>query len=99
MHSFEVTDKTPAEFVTEVSRSLEEHGLDDYVSVLFDGEDIVARIQWMGTTELRFRTRPADGGFRADLQRQQVAPLHAAFQQSFEQRFENVLAKVGATLV
>ena len=99
MHSFEVTEKTPEDFVAGVNRSLEEHGLASYVSVVVDGEDIVARIQWMGTTELRFRTRPNDEGFRADLQRQQVAPLHGAFQQSFEERFENVLAKVGAKLV
>lgn len=99
MHSFEVTEKTPRDFVAGVSRSLEDHGLDDYVSVAFDGGDIVVRIQWMGTSELRFRTRPTDDGFRADLQRQQVAALHGAFQQSFEDRFEKVLTMVGATLV
>ena len=99
MHSFEVTEKTPEDFVAGVNRSLAEHGLADNVSVDCDGKDIVARIRWMGTTELRFRTRATDGGFRADLQRQRVAPLHGAFQQSFEARFENVLAKVGAKLL
>jgi hypothetical protein len=62
-------------------------------------DEIVARISWLGTTELRYRVTEAAGGFRADLQRQRVAPLHGAFQQKFEERFEAILAKVGARLI
>ena len=99
MHSFEVTDQHPEDFVATVNESLAEHGLSGHVTVRCDGEDIVARIQWMGTTELRYRTHAAGGGFRADLQRQRVAPLHGAFQGAFEEKFEGVLAKVGAKLI
>jgi hypothetical protein len=98
MHSFEVTDSTPNQFVTRVNRSLEDHGLSSHVSTSVQGDEIVARISWLGTTELRYRVFENAPGFRAELQRQKVAPLHGAFQQKFEERFEAILAKVGARL-
>ena len=99
MHSFEVDGSTPERFVAVVDRSLEKNGLSDYVSVAVDGEDMVVRIRWLGTSELRYRTRSTEGGFRAELQRQRVAPLHGAFQARFEERFEEVLSSVGARLI
>ena len=98
MRSFEVTGQTPQHFVSRVQRSLEDHGLTDNVSVRCEGAEIVARIRWMGTTELRYRTDALDDGFRATLDRHRVAPLHGAFQHAFEERLEGVLAKVGAKL-
>jgi len=99
VHSFEVTDSTPAEFLTLVIRSLDEHDLSDHVSVRVDDGEIVARISWLGTTELRYRIEQGETGFRADLQRQRVAPLHGAFQRKFEERFEDILTNVGARLI
>ena len=99
MHSFEVTGQTPEDFVARVNRSLDDHGLSGNVTVRFEGEDIVARIRWMGTTELRYRAETTDEGFRADLDRHRVAPLHGAFQHAFEERLEGVLEMVGARLI
>lgn len=99
MHSFEVDDSTPSRFVAVVNRALEDNGLSGHVSAAVDGDDIVTRISWLGTTELRYRTRSTERGFLAQLQRQRVAPLHGAFQARFEARFEEILSQVGARLI
>lgn len=99
MHSFEVLDGTPEAFVRTVNRALEERGLEAHVSVRYIDGEIVARISWLGTSELRYRTRGVGSGFSAQLERQRVAALHSAFQGRFEERFEDVLTAVGARLV
>ena len=99
MHSFEVSDAGPERFVEVVRGALDERGLSDNVSVRYVDGEIVARISWLGTTELRYRVREGGPGFRADLERQRVAALHSAFQGRFEERFEDVLASVGARML
>lgn len=99
MHSFEVSDSTPDRFVDVVRSALSERGLADHVSVRYVDGEIVARISWLGTSELRYRIRGVGSGFSAQLERQRVAALHSAFQGRFEERFEDVLAAVGARLV
>jgi hypothetical protein len=99
VHSFEVDDTTPERFVELVNRSLRDSGLGNHVAARVEVGDIVARISWLGTTELRYRTRPTEQGFRAELQRQRVAALHGAFQSRFEERLEEILARVGARLL
>jgi hypothetical protein len=99
MHSFEVDDSTPERFVARVNRSLQDGGLASHVTARVEAGDIVARISWLGTTELRYRIQSTDRGFRADLQRQRVAALHGAFQSRFEERLEEILARVGARLL
>ena len=64
-----------------------------------DGSDLVVRFRWMGTTELRYTVETVGDGFRATLSGERVAPLHAAFRQSFDERFDQVLAKVGARTI
>lgn len=100
MHSFEVVDSTPDEFVGVVRNALSARGLADHVNVRYVDGEIVARISWLGTSELRYRVRDSGGpGFRADLERQRVSALHSAFQERFEERFEDVLAAVGAKML
>jgi hypothetical protein len=99
VHSFEVLDATPESFVRTVTRALADRGLEAHVSVRYVEGEIVARISWLGTSELRYRTHGVGSGFRAELERQRVAALHSAFQGRFEERFEDVLAAVGARLV
>lgn len=99
MHSFEVLDSTPESFVRAVNQALAARGLGEHCSVSYGEGVIVARISWLGTSELRYRTRTVAAGFLAELERQQVAALHAAFQGRFEGRFEDVLAEVGARLI
>lgn len=99
MHSFEVSDSTPDRFVEVVRGALSERGLADHVSVRYADGEIVARISWLGTSELRYRVRHDGTGFRADLERQRVSALHSAFQSRFEERFEDVLATVGARMI
>jgi hypothetical protein len=97
MRAFELTEGTPADFVRRVSQMLVERGLDEYVSVLFDGSKIIARFRWMGTTELRYRLQETVRGFTAELEDQRVSPLHAPFRMRFEEKFEEVLREVGAS--
>lgn len=99
MHSFEVVDSTPDGFVDVVRRALSARGLADHVRVQFVDGEIIARISWLGTSELRYRVRDSGSGFRADLERQRVSALHSAFQGRFEERFEDVLAAVGARML
>ncbi len=99
MHSFEVLDSTPEGFVRVVNQALASRGLEGHVTVRYVDGEIVARISWLGTSELRYRTRSVGSGFSAQLERQRVAALHSAFQGRFEDRFEDVLAEVGARLI
>lgn len=99
MHSFEVAESGPETFVEVVRQALAARGLEDNVSVRYADGEIVARISWLGTTELRYRVQARDAGFQADLERQRVAALHSAFQSRFEERFEDVLASVGARML
>ena len=99
MHSFEVYDSTPEAFVRTVNLTLAERGLEGHVSVRCLDDEIVARISWLGTSELRYRVSSSGSGFTARLDRQRVAALHSAFQGRFEERFEDVLAEGGARLL
>jgi hypothetical protein len=96
MKSFAVASGSPAEFIDRVRRELAERGLDRFAELAGDDSMLVVRFRWMGTTELRYRLEPADGGFSAVLDRQSVSPFHAPFRQSFDERFDDVLARVGA---
>jgi hypothetical protein len=94
--SFEVENATPTEFVRRVRRELSERELDDYVEVDGGETGLVVRFRWMGSTELRYRLESTAEGFRAILDGQRVSPLHAPFRQKFDERFDQILARVGA---
>lgn len=96
MQSFEVDDGTPGEFVARVSRELAERGFGRHVDLQVHGSELEVRFQWMGTSVLRYRLQHADGGFRAELVGERMSPLHVGFRHAFEERFEQVLGKVGA---
>ena len=87
---------TPLQFVERVRRELEQRGLGDHVSLWLEGNELVVQFRWMGTTVLRYRWHEAGGRLRAELVEERVSPFHGAFRQTFEDRFEQVLGKVGA---
>jgi len=97
MHPFHVADMSPEAFVEKVRQDLSERGLEEYVSVRREDDRLVIRVSWMGRSVLRYRLQSDGGGFRAEPDGHRVAPLHRAFVEQFEDRFEHVLAKVGAT--
>ena len=99
MRAFAVSAGTPNEFVERVSRELDERGLGRYVDLHVDGSDLEVRFRWMGTSVLRYRLQTVDGGFRADLVGERMSPLHGGFRHAFEERFDQVLGKVGAKTV
>jgi hypothetical protein len=98
MRSFEVNHMDPVEFVDKIEEELTAREFDRYVTVSFQGERLVVELRWMGTTRFEYRVIPTGEGFRAELDRQRVAPLHAAFRDRFEGYFEEALTKVGATV-
>ena len=99
MRSFEVPGASPADFVDRVARALVEAELADHVKLQLIGDEIVARLRWLGTTELRYRVDRHEDGFRAELAQQKIAPLHGAFRRAFDERFERILAELGARLL
>ncbi len=99
MKSFDVDHGTPAGFIDRVRRELADRGLSQYVSLDGDEAELVVSFHWMGSTELRYRLEPQDDGFRAVLSGERVSPFHAAFRRGFDDRFDQVLAKVGARTV
>jgi hypothetical protein len=99
MRAFEVDDGSPADFVDQVGRVLAERGLDNYVELRLDGDELVVRFRWMGSSELRYGLTDTEGGFRADLDDVRMSPFHAPFRQRFDERLDQVLAEVGARSV
>ena len=96
MKSFEVDEGNPQDFVTRVKRELATRGLDEYADLSMEGPDLVVRFKWMGTSVLRYRVSNEGNGFRADLDDERMSPFHAPFRSAFEDRFDQVLSKVGA---
>jgi len=97
--SFEVDHGTPAEFIDRVRRELADRDLNQYVGLEGDETELVVSFHFMGSTEFRYRFEPEGNGFRAVLSGKKVSPFHAAFRQRFDDRFDQVLAKVGARTV
>ncbi len=97
MHPFHVADMSPEAFVEKVRQDLAQRGLEEYVSVRREDEELVIRVSWMGRSVLRYHLHADGRGFRAEPGGHRVAPLHQAFVDTFEDRFEHVLEKVGAT--
>ena len=96
MRAFEVIDADPESFVARVAAEVEERDLDHVVSVRLEGDRLVVRFRYLGTSQLVYRVVPRDSGFTAELQDQRVATFHAPFQGRFEDRFDQVLDRVGA---
>ncbi len=99
MHSFRVDEVGPEAFVERVRDALSRRRFDDIATVWLRGSELLVRFRRLGTTTLRFLVHPQpDGGFRADYAGADVAALHAPFAAAFEERFEDLLAGVGARL-
>lgn len=96
MRSFEVDDADPRSFVARVEAEVQNRSLGDVVSVRLDGDRLIVRFRYLGTSELTYRVVSRDRGFAAELEDQRVATLHAPFRAPFEDRFDQVLGTVGA---
>ena len=88
-----------AQFVEKIKSQLATREYDRYVSIHLNGADLTVELRWLGTTRFDYRISPLGEGFRAELVRQRVAPLHTTFGGRFETYFEEALAKVGARVV
>jgi hypothetical protein len=93
---FVVEGMTPADFVRRVERALAASGLDRNTDVRLRGDEIVVSIRWLGTSQLRYRVVEDDHGFRACPLGQSVSPFHSAFSGAFDDRFDEILRRVGA---
>jgi hypothetical protein len=93
---FEVEGASPSEFVDRVRSALSGWGLQGHTELELAGGDLVFRVRWMGTTELRYRISESADGFTARLHSESVAPFHSPFRHTFEERFDEVLQRVGA---
>ena len=89
----------PDEFVVRVERALVEGGLGDYINVHLEEPELVVSFRWMGSSELRYRLTTGDGGFEARLTDEKMSVFHAPFRQRFEEKFDQVLEKVGARTI
>ena len=98
MKRFSVPEGSPETFVDAVRKALAGRSLGQIVDLAVDGGQIVVRLRKMGTTELRYDTRPEGDGFLATLVTEKVAPFHAPFRADFEHKLEKVLESLGASL-
>ncbi|MCG6964159.1 MAG: hypothetical protein LJE95_12920 [Acidobacteria bacterium] len=96
MQAFEVPGMGPVAFVDRVRKELSGRELGEIVTLELDGDELVVRFSRMGTSELRYALDVADGGFSARLTDERIALLHGAFRQTFEEKFDQIIAHVGA---
>jgi hypothetical protein len=99
MKAFVMDQGNPEEFVVRVEQALVERGLSDYIDLHLEEPELVVRFRWMGSSELRYRLTTGGGGFEARLTDERMSPFHAAFRQRFEEKFDQVLGKVGARTI
>src|SRR5688572_15341853 len=63
MKAFDVTSKTPADFLASIEAALKGRSLGDIVSMRRDGKDVVITFSRLGTSEVRYSVNERDGGF------------------------------------
>ena len=96
MNAFTVSEGSPENFVDRVQGEIKSRDFEDIASIRLDGGVLVVAFSWMGTTSLTYRITNEDRGFSVRLERQRVSPFHAPFKAGFIERFDQILAKVGA---
>jgi hypothetical protein len=96
VRAFRVDGTSPPQFVRGVESALTDWGLQGHTELQLSGSTLVFRVRWMGTTELRFRVTETEAGFIAEPAGERVAPLHTPFRHAFEDRFDQMLQRVGA---
>jgi len=94
--AFTVSEGSPGDFVVRVQGEIKSRQFEDIASVRLEGGVLVVTFSWMGKTSLKYRLQPQTRGFSAVLERQKVSPFHAPFKAGFEERFDQIIAKVGA---
>jgi hypothetical protein len=99
VRAFEFEDGSADTFVDRVRAVLADRGLTDHVDLQRDGRLLVVSFRWMGSSELRYRVSEGESGFRAELDGERISVFHTPFKQQFEDRFEQVIAAVGARVV
>jgi len=99
VNAFTVSEGSPEDFVDRVQGELMSRQFEDIASIRLDGEVLLVAFSWMGTTSLTYRVMPEVRGFSARLERQKVSPFHAPFKAGFIERFDQILATVGARSV
>ena len=96
MKAFSVSEGGPGDFVARVQGEIKSRHFEDIASIRLEGDALIVAFSWMGTTSLKYRLQPQTRGFSAVLESQKVSPFHAPFKAGFEERFDQILATVGA---
>lgn len=99
MKAFIVNEGNPEDFVGKVRGEIESRQFEDIASIHHEGEVLIVSFSWMGRTSLTYRLHPETQGFSAVLEDQKVSPFHLPFKAGFEERFDQILARVGARSV
>lgn len=98
MKSFVVSGRDPESFVERVRTEIASHGLGGVVAISLSGDELEVQISQFGTSRLRYAIEPADGEFRARIVEEKIAPAHQAFLPLLEEKLNDVLQRVGATI-
>jgi hypothetical protein len=98
MKAFDVSDKTPADFLSAIETALKGRTLGEIVSMRRDGADVVIVFSRLGTSEVRYRVTERDGGFRCERANEKIAFAHRAFRGEIESKLSKVLEKAGARI-
>ena len=99
MKAFSVSEGSPEDFVARVRGEITSRQFEDIASIRIEDNALIVAFSWIGKTSLTYRLQPQSQGFSAVLERQKVSPFHAPFKAGFEERFDQILAKVGARSV
>ncbi len=99
MNAFTVSEGSPGDFVARVQSEIKYRQFEDIASIRTEGDLLIVAFSWIGTTSLTYRLQSQSQGFSAVLERQKISPFHAPFRAGFEERFDQILAKVGARSV
>ena len=99
MKAFNVREGSPEDFVVKVQGEIEARQFQDVASIRLEGDELIVSFSWMGKTSLTYRLQPQARGFSAVLIDQRLSPFHLPFKAGFEERFDQIMANVGARSV
>lgn len=97
MKAFSVRQGRPEEFVDRIRREIERRDFSDIASIGLQDDLLKVTFSWMGKTTLTYRLTPWGDGFSAVLEDEDVSAFHRPFRAGFEERFDQIIATVGAT--
>lgn len=99
MRSFRVDHLRFQDFCQRVRDEIRARDFHDIASLKCRDDHLRVEFSWMGRSALEYLIEDEGDGFLALFDRERISPMHMGFRRGFEERFEQILEAVGASIL